>query len=43
MHGYKLDLKTPSLLEIPAYTKLPESLDSVIAEQDESPIIPMSN
>ncbi|QIT17162.1 molybdenum cofactor biosysnthesis protein MoeA [Acinetobacter pittii] len=32
---YKLDLKTPSLLEIPAYTKLPESLDSVIAEQDE--------
>ncbi len=35
INPYKLDLKTPSLLEIPAYTKLPESLDSVIAEQDE--------
>lgn len=35
INPYKLDLKAPSLLEIPAYTKLPESLDSVIAEQDE--------
>ncbi|MFW6712152.1 molybdenum cofactor biosysnthesis protein MoeA [Acinetobacter pittii] len=35
INPYKLDLKTPSLLEIPAYTKLPGSLDSVIAEQDE--------
>ncbi|WP_087087663.1 molybdenum cofactor biosysnthesis protein MoeA [Acinetobacter pittii] len=35
INPYKLDLKTPSLLEIPAYTKLPESLDSVVAEQDE--------
>ncbi|AMO40096.1 hypothetical protein BE1S18E01_10140 [Acinetobacter sp. BEC1-S18-ESBL-01] len=35
INPYKLDLKTPSLLEIPAYTKLPESLDSVIAQQDE--------
>ncbi|MCB2301637.1 molybdenum cofactor biosysnthesis protein MoeA, partial [Acinetobacter baumannii] len=35
INPYKLDLKTSSLLEIPAYTKLPESLDSVIAEQDE--------
>ncbi|MDC5641339.1 molybdenum cofactor biosysnthesis protein MoeA [Acinetobacter baumannii] len=35
INPYKLDLKTPSLLEIPAYTKLPESLDSVIPEQDE--------
>ncbi|MEO4180959.1 molybdenum cofactor biosysnthesis protein MoeA [Acinetobacter pittii] len=35
INPYKLDLKTPSLLEIPAYTKLPESLDSVFAEQDE--------
>lgn len=35
INPYKLDLKTPSLLEIPAYTKLPEPLDSVIPEQDE--------
>lgn len=35
INPYKLDLKAPSLLEIPAYTKLPESLDSVVAEQDE--------
>ncbi|MDV7424540.1 molybdenum cofactor biosysnthesis protein MoeA [Acinetobacter baumannii] len=35
INPYKLDLKTPSLLEIPAYTKLPEFLDSVIPEQDE--------
>ncbi|WP_151828012.1 molybdenum cofactor biosysnthesis protein MoeA [Acinetobacter oleivorans] len=35
INPYKLDLKAPSLLEIPAYTKLPESLDAVIAEQDE--------
>lgn len=35
INPYKLDLKAQSLLEIPAYTKLPESLDSVIAEQDE--------
>ncbi|HAV5468077.1 TPA: molybdenum cofactor biosysnthesis protein MoeA [Acinetobacter baumannii] len=35
INPYKLDLKTPSLLKIPAYTKLPESLDSVIPEQDE--------
>lgn len=35
INPYKLDLKAPSLLEIPAYTKLPESLDSVIPEQDE--------
>lgn len=34
INPYKLDLKAPSLLEIPAYTKLPESLDSVVAEQD---------
>lgn len=34
INPYKLDLKAPSLLEIPAYTKLPESLDAVIAEQD---------
>ncbi|MBN6491605.1 molybdenum cofactor biosysnthesis protein MoeA [Acinetobacter pittii] len=35
INPYKLDLKAPSSLEIPAYTKLPESLDSVVAEQDE--------
>ncbi|MNI10118.1 Molybdopterin molybdenumtransferase [compost metagenome] len=35
INPYKLDLNVPSLLEIPAYTKLPESLDAVIAEQDE--------
>ncbi|MCL6181970.1 molybdenum cofactor biosysnthesis protein MoeA [Acinetobacter baumannii] len=35
INPYKLDLKAPSLLEIPAYTKLPEPLDSVIPEQDE--------
>lgn len=35
INPYQLDLKTPSLLEIPAYTKLPEPLDSVIPEQDE--------
>lgn len=35
INPYKLDLKASSLLEIPAYTKLPESLDSVITEQDE--------
>lgn len=35
INPYKLDLNVPSLLEIPAYTKLPESLDAIIAEQDE--------
>ncbi|MCK0912468.1 molybdenum cofactor biosysnthesis protein MoeA [Acinetobacter pittii] len=35
INPYKLDLKASSLLEIPAYTKLQESLDSVITEQDE--------
>lgn len=35
VNPYKLDLSGKNLLRIPQYTKLPESVDAVIAEDDD--------